>query len=920
MEVRNILTKQALLAAFMLLSTHFLQADPIILSIQVDTTICQGTSVQLFVDAPTAVTYQWSPDFMLSCGDCPDPLTEMLNGDQTFSVTVTDAQGNTESAQVNIYIQNYIDFGLLLFTNSPVCEGGMLEFYPNVLDAQSYTWTGPDGVISHEPEPFISPVTFAEAGNYTLEIVDQIGCEVSASFDVEVFPGFDVLLTPNASNSSTFCNGTLDIEVIGGTPPYLYSLDAGVTWTSSPTIADLCPGLYTLSVSDQHCTQEVLFDILLTDAPPITADVTIQNAYCEGEVPFMEITNVVGGIGPPYEISFDGIIWFDLPEEPIQAFSSYTTLFIRDAVHNMAEFPLVIVEPTPLHVGIQTTNASCVTGTGGTATINVTGGEPPYSFQWQGGTDFIDLAPGTYSITITDANACTVLASFTITTSAIDFLMEDQIICAGESIQLMAQAADAVSVNWSPATGLDNPNSLIPLATPLETTTYTLDVVDAEGCTGQESVTIEVLPDLCIEEWRDTIYQGEMAQWCSIVTQFGSPLPWEITGLLCGEGDEVYFNTDFENLCVTYTGLEIGQDTFCLEICSPISGQCISSYLYITVTDDPVWPGDTDTSALVNHYDVLNLGLAYGQSGPPRVGATIDWEAQPAEDWPQSTIGGTNFKHIDTNGDGQIDVQDTSAISQNWDLMHNFSSPAFENRQGAVPFYVQPDTIVPGSTISLPIILGEENLPVEGVYGLAFSIAYDPEIVVDGSALMAYAPSWLGVPGSDLIVMQRNYNDAGRLDIGITRIDGIEVAGFGEIGQLIISIEEDIFLRHPDFGENGETYFEIKHVRLIDLDEAVILTNNNATVAPVLSGSATTDWEAAISVHPNPLKDHLYIHFSNGILKSAQLFSPQGQQLIDWTERDLTNGPLALSHIKSGVYFLRIETDKGLVQQKIVIP
>lgn len=919
MEAMNIFKKRSLLAAFMLLNILYLQADPIITSIQADTTICEGTSVQLYVDAPTAVSYQWSPDFMLSCADCPNPLTETLSGDQTFSVTVTDAAGNMEVAQVNVYIQMYLDFGLLLFSNSPLCEGGTLVFYPNVLDAQSYTWTGPNGFLSHDPEPFISPVTFAEAGAYSLEIVDNIGCEVSAGFDVEVFPGFEVILTANASNSSVVCNGSLNIEVIGGTPPYLYSLNAGATWTSATTIADLCPGAYTLSVSDQHCTQEYSFDILLTDAPPITADITIHNAYCEGEVPFMEINNVMGGIGPPYEISFDGIIWFDLPEEPIQAFSSYTTLYIRDAVHNLASFPLLIVDPVPLSLDIQTTNASCVTGTGGTATITITGGVPPYSFQWQGNPDLLNLAPGTYAITITDSNACSVIASFDIGTSAIDFMMADQVICAGESIQLLAQAANVVSANWSPATGLDDPNSLTPFANPSETTTYTLDVVDAEGCTGQESVTIELLPDLCIEEWRDTIYQGEMAQWCSIVNQFGSPIPWEITALPCGEGSEVYFNTDFESLCVNYTGLELGQDTFCLEICNAFGDQCLTSYLYITVTDDPVWPGDTDTSALVNHFDVLNLGLAYGQNGPARAGASINWEAQTAEDWPQQTIGGTNFKHIDTNGDGQVDMLDTMAISQNWDLMHNFGGPEYESRQGAVPFYIQPDTIFPGSTIVLPLILGEEEQPLESFYGLAFSIVYDPAIVVDGGAVTAYAPSWLGVPGQDLIVMQRNYDGVGRLDVGITRIDGIEVAGFGEIGQLIISIEEDIFLRHPS-GIEGETYFEIRNVRLIDLDEAEILTANNTTVAPILSNSDAPDWASAVTVHPNPLKDQLFIQFSNGILKSAQLFSLQGQQLIYWTEGDLTNGPLALSPIKSGVYLLKIETDKGLVQQKIVIP
>ncbi len=71
-------------------------------------------------------------------------------------------------------------------------------------------------------------------------------------------------------------------------------------------------------------------------------------------------------------------------------------------------------------------------------------------------------------------------------------------ICQYQSIQLSAQALPSSGVyyyEWTPGAGLDNPNIANPVATPLETTTYTVTVTTPTGCaTNQGTVTIEVDP------------------------------------------------------------------------------------------------------------------------------------------------------------------------------------------------------------------------------------------------------------------------------------------------------------------------------------------------------------------------------------------------------------------------------------------
>jgi gliding motility-associated-like protein len=64
-------------------------------------------------------------------------------------------------------------------------------------------------------------------------------------------------------------------------------------------------------------------------------------------------------------------------------------------------------------------------------------------------------------------------------------------ICLGSSLQLNAFVTGDV-FTWSPVSGLDNPNSLTPIANPTNTTVYTLTTSNAEGCVKPVSDTVEI--------------------------------------------------------------------------------------------------------------------------------------------------------------------------------------------------------------------------------------------------------------------------------------------------------------------------------------------------------------------------------------------------------------------------------------------
>jgi gliding motility-associated-like protein len=75
----------------------------------------------------------------------------------------------------------------------------------------------------------------------------------------------------------------------------------------------------------------------------------------------------------------------------------------------------------------------------------------------------------------------------------------DQTIKIGNSIQLNATATGTITdITWTPATGLSNNKILNPIATPTETTTYTLMVQTTDGCVGMDMATINVLLPITI--------------------------------------------------------------------------------------------------------------------------------------------------------------------------------------------------------------------------------------------------------------------------------------------------------------------------------------------------------------------------------------------------------------------------------------
>ncbi len=341
----------------------------------------------------------------------------------------------------------------------------------------------------------------------------------------------------------------------------------------------------------------------------------------------------------------------------------------------------------------------------------------------------------------------------------------------------------------------------------------------------------------------------------------------------------------------------------------------------ISISGIVTWPGDTDVNERVDNGDLLNMGLAFGEIGPARLNTSIDWQEYPVAEWnyqtPNSTINGA---HMDADGNGVVDQNDVLAIEQNYGEETNFWNDADEHRSPILPtaltlteatFMVETQTVNPGQEATFNILFGDETTPAENIYGLAFTIVYDPTAIVGGSLSASFADSWLGDENNDLITVYRERAEDNRIDIALSRINQENQSGFGAIAQLNLTIAELIQ------EENYAMAFDIENVRIINASEEVIPSVQPTTYSEILGTTDTNAPELAnqVSLFPVPARDFLQIRTGTLTIENTALYTIDGKLIQQWSgnPQEISTG-----EFEAGTYVLKLSTARGIVHKRFV--
>ena len=488
----------------------------------VDTMICSAAPFSLPANTGLGnYTFEWAD------GTQANEVTVSQSG--TYSVTATNDFGCVDSALAIVTLSPPI---VLDFEKTdPLCFGnadGTATVTP-VGGSQPYNYQWSNGADT----PTINGLT---TGAYTVILRDNEGCEVTDSVEIFVPP----LLLLETTASQLMCSGDEDglvqTDVHGGTQPYIFSWENGA---ATPSIDLLTAGEYAVTVADANGC--LVSDTALVEAPNgLTVVLEKTDVLCFGENTGAVQAMTDGGVLPHQFFWSNGETTADLNG----LFANGYSVIVTDANGCSLEKSIAISQPTELTASSESTDVNCKGFADGTITTTAGGGTEPYI--WSSLPNIgngQNLAPTDYTLTVTDANGCSVELAETITEPPLLTLsvIGDNIPCHGQPdgiAEVVASGGTApYDYNWSNG-------AIAPQVDQLTAGHYGVIVSDAKGCTETGSVEITAPPLLEVSySATDILCFGETSQVEIMAT--GGTIPYIGTGQLdLSAGDHFYLVQD----------------------------------------------------------------------------------------------------------------------------------------------------------------------------------------------------------------------------------------------------------------------------------------------------------------------------------------------------------------------------------------
>ncbi len=426
-------------------------------------TICQGESVQL--TATGGVTYSWSPTTGLSNPNISNPIASP-SSTTTYTVTTTDSQGCTASASVLITVTPSPS---LTVTASPqnICVGQNSILTAN--GASTYSWstgastasitvtptntttysvTGYNGSCSSSATVVVNvstnlnvtinanppsvciggtsvltasgastyswstggstasiTVTPTATTTYTVTGSSGVGCSNTATVTVSVSSSPTISIT---AAPPSICIGSTSVLTANGSSTYSWSTGGS---TSSITVTPTTTTTYTVTGSSGvGCSGTATVSVTVNPLPTVSIDPS-QSSICSG-------TSVI--LTANSDISGTSFIWSNnISGNNITVIPSTTTTYAVTGTTNQGctgTASVTINVSQPPIIDYTTTQSHCGQSDGNIIT-NVTGGIPPFIYQWSNGANTSNLnniPAGNYNLTITDANGCSSTINITL--------------------------------------------------------------------------------------------------------------------------------------------------------------------------------------------------------------------------------------------------------------------------------------------------------------------------------------------------------------------------------------------------------------------------------------------------------------------------------------------------------------------------
>ncbi|MEY4203433.1 MAG: hypothetical protein RL013_1136, partial [Bacteroidota bacterium] len=438
------------------------------------------------------------------------PATFALNGSTTgtYYLTVTDANGCTATAEKNITIN--ASPAISASTSGGTCQGTALSLSSTRSGGTApfqFLWLGPAGysATAEDPAAFVS--TMNSAGDYYVTVTDANGCTASASTNVQI----NAIPVVAVTNNGPLCTGA--IAQLGSSATSGSGTYTSFSWNGPASFSSVVQnpasfsatfsksGVYTVTVTDSNgCTGTGTTSLGVSSNPVPTITASSNGPLCTYST--LTLTSIPSsGTGTYTSFKWTGPNGFTsslqdpLPISVTSSVAGAYTVTVTDNGGCTASATIGVIVGGP-GINVSKTDVSCAGVNSGSISVSNVGGTPPYNYLWNTGAvsqTISNLAPGTYTVTLTPTSGGTCSASTSVT------IFDNSNLSA--SILMLNSACNGMSGSatittnggiapftfaWPSSAGFQ----VGPTATNLAAGNYTVTITDAQLCTTTVPVAI----------------------------------------------------------------------------------------------------------------------------------------------------------------------------------------------------------------------------------------------------------------------------------------------------------------------------------------------------------------------------------------------------------------------------------------------
>jgi len=438
--------------------------------------VCTGTSSVSASGAISPYTYSWSSNTATG-----PTATGYCAG--TYTVVVQDANGCSVSNTIAV-IQRPTIFYTLSVLQNVSCTGntnGKLKF--SVTGGKKpyvFNWNPAVGIDS-------TANNLAE-GTYSVSVTDNYNCVVTSSIGLVA-----LTQTPVAPNVSRCDTGLVTMNASGPDSIFwFHQLSGGVALDTAKFYSVHLTKSDTFYIERHNgCITPRSRVIATYKALPNVIASTSNDTICKGASAILSAVNAATYLWMPGSLSGDSV-----SVSP----TTFTTYTVTAAGLNgciKTDTVQVAVIASPDINSTPSTDETCFGDASGTASVSASGGTGLLSYTWNtvpiSHTSSVNnLVHRTYNVTVTDSKGCKATSSVIILPGdkpVITFSGTDSI-CKGNSTAITA--GGGLTYTWLPTDSLSCASCASIVADPIVSTTYTLTISDAIGCTASDTVRVRV--------------------------------------------------------------------------------------------------------------------------------------------------------------------------------------------------------------------------------------------------------------------------------------------------------------------------------------------------------------------------------------------------------------------------------------------